>query len=272
MSNTLYHYHDSDFNLDDANNCTLLLLSTADLFSAAVIKAGRLMTWVRDCPTEQLLSPGDDLSNLLGASYAQVITGVESTKFTLWPESIYQPQQTPAIARLLNVEATESVFTDQLDAQNTIVYAVAEDLTRALNNHNLESQAVFGAKGWIKAIASNSPSDQSIYLNVHKQWVDVLCFQGNKIRLYNKFRFSHAEELVYYTLLTAQELNLDLKTIAVNATGDIQPADSCISRLAEFFKSAQVMDLKVISLPAEVQAPSILALSALSLCVSLAEA
>ncbi len=271
MSNTLYQYQHSEFNLNEAGSSVLLLQLAADHFSAAILKAGKLMVWLKDLPLSELLNP-IELNGLFNLQYAQVVVGVASPKFTLWPSAVFEPAQAAAIARLLNVSADESVLHDQLNEQNLAVYTTPKQITEALTRYGWENQAVFHPKGWIKAIGSDEPAAQTLYLNIDKNQVEVLYLNEGKIRLYNNFSFEHPDELAYYAVLAAQELALDSKTTHVKVSGSVLPGDANISRLAEFFLSAGILNLKVIDLPANVPAASILALSALSLCASLAEA
>lgn len=271
MSNTLYTYYDTDFSLNQTGNCTFLLLISGSSFSAAVVNANRVMVWIKHCPIEELLSPVE-LSGLFNAVYAQVIAGVEASKFTLWPQALFEPRQTAAIARLLNTDSTDTIITNRLDQQNAVIYLAPQTVADSIKKYHWEQQTTFGLKGYINAITSNSPSEQSLYINVNSGQIDILYLEDNQVRFCNSFHYNNADELVYYTVLAAQELKLDLTITYIKASGDLMAGDPYMSRLAEFFKGAELNSLRLIDLPAVIPSYQILALSALTLCASLAEA
>lgn len=270
MSNTLYNYYDTDFNLSQAGNYTLLLLVAANHFSAAVVGHNRVLAWIKQCPVDELLNP-NELNGLLNARYELIVAGVATTKFTLWPSELFEQQQTTAIARLLNTEATDTVITSRVDEQNMVVYLSPQTVTRAIKKYGWEQQTVFGAKGFIKAITAGYPSEQSLYINVNAGLIDILYLKDNRVRFFNTFRFNNTDELVYFTLLAAQELGLDLTTTYIKASGGIDAGDPCISRLAEFFKGAELNTLQLMNLPEAIPSHQILGLSALTLCESSVE-
>ena len=270
MSNTLYNYLSTD--KFDSSNATLLLLVAPDHFSAAVISNRKVMAWMDNCPLDELLND-EEVGALLSARYAQVVTGLQTAKFTLWPKAVTVPNQTPVIARLLDIEAADKVFSGSFDEHNEVVFAVPQAQLAGLQKYNLELQAVFAAKCWVNAVKNNvQPSAQNLYLNVNRQQLDVLYLNEGSVCFYNHFTFRNSDEMVYYALLAAQQLELNLTTTYVKISGNVQPADHCISRLAEFFKGAEVTTLQLVDLPEEIPSHQILALTALTLCASLAEA
>ncbi len=271
MSNTLYNYYDTDFILSQAGSCTLLLLIEPACFSAVVTRYNRVLAWISSAPIDELLNP-EELSSLLNARFNQVIAGVCSGKFTLWPAVGFAPQQTAAIARLLNTEPTEIVLTDRLDQDNAVIYTARPPVAGSLRKHNLTHEAIFGAKGWVKAIMADSPSAQNLYLNVNAGHIDILYCRDGKILFYHSFPFAAADELVYFAILTAQELKLDLTATTACISGRVTAGDPYLTRLAEFFVAAKLNDIRVIELPDEIPAHQVLTVSALGLCASLAEA
>ncbi|GAB2684981.1 hypothetical protein GCM10027037_02980 [Mucilaginibacter koreensis] len=271
MSNTLYNYLDPDFNLQQAGNAMLLLLATSSHFSAAVVQACKLTAWVDDCPLDELLHP-QELKSLFQANYQQVITGISSSKFTLWPKEVYTESQAADIARFLNVSATDTVFSDSFDLQNQVLFVANEPVVKALSQLNLTQQSQFGMKCWVKAIMDHHSSEQCIYINVNNQQIDILFVSENKVKFCNSFEFVTVDEAVYYVLLAAQQLKLDLTATYIKASGNVRVGGPYMSRLAEFFKGAELNPLKVIEISEQVPSHQILALSALSLCASLVEA
>jgi hypothetical protein len=98
--------------------------------------------------------------------------------------------------------------------------------------------------------------------------VQIAYFTAGKLRFYNTFEFHNPDELVYYTALVTEELQLQQHNTNIVMSGDINVDDKNAGRLAEFFNGVEENEIKILELPAEIFPHQVLALTALSLCVS----
>ena len=270
MDDTLYHYIDPGFSHTQVGNYTLLLLLSPVNFSLAIMHSHKLMVWRKTAPLLEFTQPGE-VQEVLGFSYHNVITGVTSTHFTLVPLSLYEQDAVADIARYLDVQPTDTVFAQQLDANNHVVFKTGEDITKAAARFNL-SRAVFGAAGWLQALAINSPSDYNLYLNLSTDRFEVTYFKHGNLHLYNTFEFTHEDELAYYTAFVCQQLKLDMSTITVILSGNITAGDNRYHQiLSDFFKAVELNTITVADIPESLPKQQLLALTALPLCASLAD-
>ncbi|GAA4315189.1 hypothetical protein GCM10023149_11690 [Mucilaginibacter gynuensis] len=264
MNEPDYNYYDDDFSLDQAEGYVLLLQIEAASFAYAVTQGSRLLAWGSGHPLDELTNP-DELRDLLTAKYKQVITGVPALSFTLVPEGVYSDAHIGLLARLLNVQADEKVFVQELDTENRVVYKVSNGTVAAAEKFELNN-SVFGLKGWIKAIANNNPNDDTLYLELNENKVNFLYYNQSKLRFFNSFEFYNADELTYYTAFVAEQLKLQPGSIHLNLSGKINNDDANFKRLAEFFKHVELNTVQLLQLPVSVKAQHILSLSALTLC------
>ena len=267
MIDQITSYRDPYLSLYQLNsNYTLLLQIYPATFSYAIVFEDKLQAWAKDCELLVLDDPGSE-HELLNYEYKKVVAGLQSTGFTLVPNALYNENRIADFARFLDVKPNEKIFAQPLDADNHIIYKVDERVVETAAIYGLR-KTVFINKGWINAIAGNNPSNETFYLNVDKEQVDILNFNNGKIRFYNSFSFANPDELVYYAALVAQQLQLQPKDINLVVSGDIEETDENASRLSEFFASVERNYLNVLHFPLEVTANQLPALAALSLCVS----
>jgi len=267
MTDQLTSYRDPDLSLYQVNsNYTLLLQIYPATFSYAIVYEDKLQAWARDCDLSVLDEPGTE-HELLTYDYKKVVVGLQSTGFTLIPNALYNEHRIADFARFLDVKANEKIFAQPLDADNHIIYKVDERVVETASIYGLR-KTVFINRGWINAVEGNNPSNEAFYLNIDKEQVDILAFNNGKLRFYNSFSFSNPDELVYYTALVAQQLDLQPKDINLVVSGDFEETDTNASRLSEFFGSVERSYLNVLHFPLEVSANQLPALAALSLCVS----
>jgi hypothetical protein len=267
MSNHSYSFHNDDFSLDMASNYSLLLQVGSDAFSYAIVHHNKLMAWQQNIEFQEL-EHSFDLRDLLFADYQETIIGLSSTGFTLVPSSIYNTDRVASIARFLDVQKNERVVAAELDSANMVVYKVEDEVVKFVNQDFVNKKYALYAQGWITAISNSGPSAQNLYVNVGGEKADFLYFTDNKLRYYNSFSFTHEDDLVYYTSLICNELQLDPHNTTLVTSGEIDSGDNTLTRLAEFFENLIFNDLSVVQLPAEVVSHQLLAITALSLCGS----
>jgi hypothetical protein len=264
MNEHNYTYHDDNFSLDKTEDYTLLIQVEDNSFSYAISNDGILIAWAENYPFDELSDP-QELLDLLSAKYKQIVIGLPAHSFTLVPAELFTGDRLPNLARFLDVKPDSKVLAQILDQENVIVYKTSEAIVNAAEEFGIRN-TVFTSKGWLTAIAQNNPGNSDLYLNIEKDKVEISYFKGSKLRFYNSFEFKEADELAYFTVLVANELNLEPKTTSLYLSGDLEADDKILSRLAEFFGKAEVNNLRVLELPAEVVAHRVLSIAALSLC------
>jgi hypothetical protein len=264
MNEHNYTYHDDNFSLDKTEDYTLLIQVEDKSFSYAISNNGSLIAWAENYPFDELSDP-QELLDLLSAKYKQIVIGLPAHSFTLVPTELFTADRLPNFARFLDVKPDSKVLAQTLDQENIIVYKTNDTIVKAAEEFGIRN-TVFTSKGWLAAIARNNAGNNDLYLNIEKDKVEISYFASNKLRFYNSFEFKEADELAYFTVLVAKELNLEPKSTSLYLSGDLEVNDKILSRLAEFFAKAEVNNLEVLQLPAEVVAHRVLSIAALSLC------
>jgi hypothetical protein len=268
MSNHNFYYRDNDFNPGQSAEYTLLVQVGAASLSYLVTGENKLLVLEKDIDLKELTEPSE-ANKLLSAEYKQRIIGLPQDGFTFIPDSLFKADGIADIARFLDVKATEKVFAQRLDGENIVVYKVDGSIVTQISDKYDLDDAVFGPKCWIRAIAANNPSDETLYLNINKDKVELLNFKSGNLRFFNNFEFKNSDELVYFTTLVAGELQLLPQNITLILSGDVESGDNNNTRLAEFFGKVELNDLNLLELPAEIASHTVLTLTALSLCGSL---
>lgn len=263
MSNHNQHYRDTDFNPEHSADYTLLVLAGRDSFSYAVTGHQKLLVLEENISLDELTEPTGEHAHL-SHHYKQRIIGLHNNGFTFIPVSLFRPDLVAEFARFLDLKAGEKVFSQLLDAENQVIYKVDENLADKFDAKNV----AFAAKGWILATAANNPAKENLYLNVNSDKMELLNFQDGKLRFYNRFEFKNEDELVYYTSLITEELQLQPQNITLILSGDVEQGDKNSHRLIEFFPHVQLNGQKILDLPGEISAHTVLTLTALSLCGS----
>ncbi|HWZ13791.1 MAG TPA: DUF3822 family protein [Mucilaginibacter sp.] len=260
------NYHDNNFNLNEAPGYALLLQVRAASFDYAVVNDGRLLLYVQNTAIDELANP-KYLKSLLSANYKKVVVGLPVSGLTLIPNSLYSDAHAAGYARFLDVGEDEKVLVQPLDSENKIIYKTSTGIISTVEKFGLQN-AVYIAKGWIKAIADSYPTNDKLFLELGDQNVHFLHFLSGKLRFYNTFEFKNPDELLYFTALVCEELNLNNQDVNLFLSGNVSSGDAQMNRLKDFYPKVELNDLRVVELPDRVAPHKMLPLVALSLCES----
>lgn len=266
MNEINYTFRHDDFNLTQAYYYTLVLQVSGKDFTYAVFYEDRLMALAPNCDLKELADP-TVMADEIFANFKDIVVGVDANAFTLVPVELYQQERVTEYARFLDIEANERIFAQQLDAQNMIVYKTSAQIAAAIEKFDY-SRCVYAAKGWIAAIADKLASDKAIYINIENGQAEMLHFNSGKVKLYNKFEFSTADDLAYAVSLVFRETGIAQKDVQLSLSGGSTQMEEYRSRLTEFFPHTETNLLKIAELPEELHSDQLLKLSALLLCVS----
>ncbi len=266
MNEINYTFRHDDFNLTQAYYYTLVLQVTGIDFTYAVFYEDRLMALAPNCDLKELENP-TVMADEIFASFKDVVVGIDADAFTLVPFELYQRERVAEYARFLDVKADERIFAQQLNAQNFIVYKTSAYVATTIEKFDY-ARCVYSGKGWINAIADNTESNNTIYINLEQGKAEMLYLNNGKIRLYNIFEFNTADDLAYSVSLVFREAGVNQKDVNLSISGSSTEIDVYKARLAEFFPNTETNTLKLAQLPQELNSGQLLKLSALLLCVS----
>jgi hypothetical protein len=267
MSNGRYNYFDAEFDPEQAGGDELLILITGEVFSFSVIQleSNKVLVWGEQYPVSELLEPSE-LSMILLADYQNVRIAVHTSSFTIIPKELYDHSQITDYGQFLTKEPTDTILLNKLDADNYVVFKISEELSKGITNLFDLRSVYFAGKAWIKAINFARPYTQPLYLNVEGNLLQILYYQDTRLAFYNVFEFNNPEELMYYTILTANQLELNLDATSVILSGDITHSDRKIQRINDMLPKVYFNQTHILDLPSGFISHQILMLAGLSLC------
>jgi hypothetical protein len=254
-------------NTDQHAGYTLLIKIGLHSFSYAVAGQGRMLVLKENLDLSELGQPSDG-NTMLSADYSQHIVGIPYTGFTIVPASLFNPEKVADFARFLDVKRDEKVFSQQLDADNQVVFKADNSIVNLVAEKFGINSIVFAPKGWIKLTAANNPADSQIFLNVEGNKAEFLNFKEGKLRFYNGFEFMAPDELAYFATLVATELQLQPGDMTLVLSGGITPDDENGIGLDRFFHKLELNTVSALALSGQTAPHDILTLTALSLCGS----
>jgi hypothetical protein len=264
MTEQTYTYNHNSFNLNEAGNYTLLIQADTKTFDYAITRSKTLVSLGTNCAIEELNTAGE-LHNKLAAAFKQTVVTLPPRAFTLVPATLFDANRIADMASVLDVKQNEMVLAQQLDSDNNIIYKVDKQIIKNFTLFNTKN-IKFAPAGWLKAIVQSKPVNTYLYLNINDGQTEFAYFKDSKLRFYNKFVAVSVEELLYFTLLVSNELELKQQQTTLILSGNINDNDMQYKSLAEYFSHVQLSNLQVLDLPDDMPVHQLLYLSALYLC------
>jgi hypothetical protein len=255
-------YNHNTFNLNEAGNYTLLIQVNTKTFDYVITHNEALVSLGINCAIEELTS-----LDKLAATYKQTVVALPAKAFTLIPVDLFDADRLADMARILDVKENEKVLAQTLNEYNKIIYKTDEQLVESVNSFDTKD-IKFAPTGWLKAIEQSNPLNIYLHLNISDSRVEFAYFKDGKLRFYNKFEATNADELLYFTVLVSNVLELKPEQTTLILSGNINPDDAQYKSLAEYFFNIKLNSQQVLELPADMDIPAhqLLYLSALYLC------
>jgi len=265
MSDNKNHYRENSFTLSQSYTYTLLIQFEVQAFSYAVIYNYRLMAYGENCPFYWLNESGE-INDILIANYKKVLIGLPAIAFTLVPKDLFFTDQVSAYARFLDVQFNEKVLAQTLDDKNVIIYKTGADIVQCAAKFNL-ANTTYTANGLAKIIQKSQPLANKLYLDIGNDLIQILYFQFGSLRFYNTFEVIDEDDLTYFAVLVAEQLNLDPRNTTLVVSGNINQDDNKFTCLSDFFDKIELNEISFIELPWHLTPHKMLAHASLLLCV-----
>lgn len=226
-----------------------------------IAEDGRLLAWKDKCPLADI-SGDEALGGVLTAPFKKVLVGLTPDALTLIPAELYEDDKVLDYARFLDVKAEDRVFAGQLNDENQVIFRIDNAVTDALASRFNLQDTVPAYRGWLGAIAKSEPLNHAIYLDVNCGQVTMANFNGGKLRFYNSYAVSDVNDILYYSLFVAQQLDMQADYTSLIVSGNCPASD--FDKLNEFFRMVKYNDLKAIDVPMGVPAHQVMALASLA--------
>ncbi|WP_419803188.1 DUF3822 family protein [Mucilaginibacter sp.] len=185
----------------------------------------------------------DQQQNALFAAsnYENVIIASDTNSFCLIPDAVFTPENLADFAVFLSVKEADLILTDQIEnGKNIVILTLPENLVEQVQLKYPSAKIQFAPKSWIKTVLEEKVPGQNLYLFLEEKSIKILFADQESIRFYNQFAISTTDELVYFTALVADQLNLKPEETSLLICGNVADQSREMLRLQEFFKEVKL--------------------------------
>ncbi|WP_439127448.1 DUF3822 family protein [Polaribacter sp.] len=143
---------------------------------------------------------------------------------TLVPSSFFNENHLKTyLSTNIKTLATDFITFDEIKTLSTHnVYIPYVNINNYFFQHFGEFEYKHHTTAFIeKIIKLNIAKEQTMFVNVSKNSLDILVIENNKILLANSFSYNSKEDFIYYILFVAEQLNLNTNMFSLYFTGII---------------------------------------------------
>ncbi len=202
-------------------------------------------------------------------SFNKVKLAYHTFRYTFVPDEIYQDRDLPLYGKFTGHHPNDVIDVRTIKPGIRNITSVENDIAKELSELFPAARIFNQAHPLVSPLKHLYTDGTVFFADIREDHVQLAVFD-RKLCFYNLFDHTNADELCYYLLSVAGQLELDLASIPVILAGNIVVNDSNYQRITNYFQNISFADAtRLVKFPAELTTVSpsrYFSLLALDLC------
>ena len=165
-------------------------------------------------------------SKWLSKDYQEIKIMFEGQQMSLVPNPLFEAKQAPEYLRFNHfLDADDKICHDHLpnlDAVN--VFSIPGNIVKLLNQFFPGIRINHFSSALIESLLirnKNLGEGHMIFVNLRKQWLDIIVLDGRKLLFFNSFQYRTKEDFAYYLIYVIEQLNMNPEKVELVLMGEI---------------------------------------------------
>ncbi len=176
--------------------------------------------------------------------FSKAIVGVFFPTYTLIPDAIFKEGDENKFLdfNFKEKELPQKVFSRHVTSFHLkTVFGVENDLHHEIFHLFEEPVLVHLASTLLEAahLQCRGKKEKEVFLHFRKSHLDIIVLEGKKLLLMNSFNTPTADDLLYFSLMVCDQLELDPDSIQVHLAGEIEKESAKYKLLYQYFRNLQ---------------------------------
>lgn len=245
---------DEQFNKEGLSSYHLLVQSGSEGLNLAVLDTKRNKYLALESFQFQSVSHPDlvpDLieqafleSKIISPKYPKVSFILNSPLSTLVPDALFDKDRMKAYLKFnTELEGDELILHDSIKPMNAHhVFALPIGLKMKMDSYFHSVNYFHSGSGIISSILQQAKNKNKKQLTVHVQssHVDILVTDANQLLFFNSFRYQTPEDLLYYLLFVAEQLELNPELIETIVLGEVEKNSAIVGLIKKYVKEVEM--------------------------------
>lgn len=246
MVNLTHNIVEEDFQRSQTSTYDLSILLGVDRLSYLVSDAQQQLLALREYQLplnnqttvlQQLLL--DD--QLLQSHFNSTTVGLFSTRFTLLPEALFEPDQAQRyLQTLVTLEEDDRLLYEKVPALEAINnYAVASPALSILEEQLNNIQCCHLSSSLLQYFLTqfDNTAPKSIFLHIYRQHIALTVVDQGQLLFHNWFGFKASPDCLYYVLLVYKQLGLQPQKHPLYLSGELVMESEIHQLLHKYIKT-----------------------------------
>jgi hypothetical protein len=168
----------------------------------------------------------------------------QNTFYSIVPAALFKEDEAEQFLKLNSrVFTTDFVAFDTLENFELVnVYVPLANINNYFFDHYGEFSFFHFTTTFIEMVLQNEKTGNAkkMYAHLHSQQLDVIVTSGKKLLLCNSFNYSTPEDLTYYILFVAEQLELNPEVFELELSGNISEEDSFFKLLYTYIRHVKL--------------------------------
>jgi len=177
--------------------------------------------------------------NILKLNFGSISVSFANIPFTLVPSELFQKNKEKQILEL-HSNTYDIIKSDELiNIKTHLIYTIPNFMNDIIFTFFPNAKQSAQQSILIKRFNEFNNHNDIAYLHISDKKFNLTTFKNSKLILSNEFDFDTKEDLLYYTLFTFEQLNLNPETVSVKIYGDIIKGDETHQLLYEYIRNVK---------------------------------
>ena len=213
---------------------------------------GRLQSIVFDKKNQKVLALLDVVysNNLLDIiqsfphlkySYKGVEVVLQNPNVSLIPSAIYSKEKDELYLKLPHFKlGNEQVYSRALNNTDAVaVFFDDKNLFYLIQQNFYNARISHSSVSYSDSMLLNTKNESGeyVFVNMFSSSFELLVIKNGKLLIYNVFDCNTPENFVYFLLFTSEQLKLNVETLFLQLSGDIQKSDKYYQLISNYIKN-----------------------------------
>jgi hypothetical protein len=246
---------DTTFSIDDLTHYNLSLLVGRHDFQFCVIDTRENKCLLLEDYELEGISTTNTLINtlyklfeghhlLMAGYWKSVKLAIKNQKFTLLPDSLFSSEYLRDYLKMsaeVDAELDDFYYYKHIQSEAVSVFAAERKIVEKVRSiyPTLTVQVLHQGSAFVEGVQSHRDHTyyKDLYIHIGKKSFSLVVTEDNKLVFYNRFPYQSEQDVIKYTMICMQELNMDQQDTKALVWGSIASNSSYFKELYRYVKN-----------------------------------
>jgi hypothetical protein len=184
-----------------------------------------------------------DGQELFGRDYRNIHIVFETPQFTIVPDVLFDQESAPMVLQNLHeLPKFYAVKSNRVDSRHWVnVYGVPDIFCSTLKvlfpHADIRHYAEFLLESFL---LQNQRGHETLFVNIHDSFMDVVFFHLNELRFVNTFTFEAETDIIYFILSVAEQQKISTDKLEIILSGDVNANGPLLQLLRKYVPGVEL--------------------------------